>query len=137
MTRVAVGFAVRVVRVALVVGADDAGSSSVEVFFGRPLVAFLGGEGLSSGSRSTSSSSGLVFRFAVRVLALAAGADFALTAAVMILVVLTAPPVALAAALARVMRLGGESMVWLARSSGDGVQDWRIAVLNLGHVPAR
>lgn len=123
MTRVAAGFAVRIVRAALVVGADDACSSSVEAFFGRPLVAFLGGEGLSSGSKLASSSSGLVFRFAARVLALAAGADFALTAAVMILVVLTVPPVALAAALARVMRLGGEFMVQLARRFGDGVQD--------------
>jgi hypothetical protein len=136
VTRAAAGFAVRVVRAALVVGADDAGSSSVEDFFGRPLVAFLGGEGLSSGSRSASSSSDLVFRFAALVLALAAGADFALADAVMILVVLTVPPVALAAALARVMRLGGESMVWLAGSSGYGVQDGGIAVLNLGHVPA-
>lgn len=89
----------------------DAVAASVNVFFLGLLRCLL------APSSSSSVSSALVLRFATVLLVPevavegGGGATFALAAAVMILAVFIPESVALAAARARVIRLGGESMV--------------------------
>lgn len=98
--------AVRAVTVGAAVEDDSSGSAA---FLGRPRAALLvAGTSLCSCS---SSSSALVFRLAAVLFVLAVAVDFALAAAVTILVDAMAGSVAFAAARDRVIRLGGESMI--------------------------
>ena len=81
-------------------------------FRGRPLVVLrVAVTSPWANSSSSSESSALALRLAAVLFVLAVGVDLALAAAVTILVVLTAGSLALAAALARVLRFGGDSIV--------------------------
>lgn len=106
-------------RPRVVLAAEVAADEGSAAFLGRPRVGLAVISFSLSDSWSPSSSSALVFRLAAVLLVLAVkaeGADLALAAAVMIFVDLVPAVefVAPAAALARVTRLGGDSMMgWL------------------------
>lgn len=103
VTRTRVGFA----------GASASAGSST--FFGRPRGRLGAGTSRWASCSSSSCSSALVFLLAAVLFVPAVAVLFARAAAVMILVVLTVGSLALAAARARVILLGGDSMVlvWL------------------------